>query len=149
MIYDKLENLKRYKGLYGNLDIAIDVLCNIDITKLNKGKTVIQEGNIYINRITGMLVNANDGEYEYHRHHLDIHIDISGCENVLFCDVDKTIEDYNEDGDYALVQGSEISNCLIDNKHFVICMLEEAHMPCVTYGNAKTTDKIIVKVKCA
>lgn len=43
MIFDKISNLYLYKGMHPNLDIIIDYIANHSLSKLNDGKTIIND----------------------------------------------------------------------------------------------------------
>ena len=148
MIYDKLSMIEVYRGLYKNLDIAIDYLVTNDITVLPNGKTQINGDDVYINRVNVNLIDESDGIYEFHRKYLDIHVGIIGEERVLVSDIDKSkmVKEYSVEDDYGLVKGSRLNECVVDSKHFMICMLNEPHMPCVLSNDEKIITKIIVKV---
>ena len=150
MIYDRLDRIEIYKGLYDNLDKAIEYLQSVDLSELKNGKVEVDSNDIYLNIVDGQLINESDGVYELHKTYLDIHIDIEGKEKLLISDYDdsKKIEEYNDKGDYELIQGIKTGECILDNNHFAICMLDEPHMPCVRNNDEdNVVRKIIVKVK--
>lgn len=149
MIYDIINNIEVYKGLYKNLDITIDYILSHDLRELALGKTYICGDDIYVNIVESDLKAESDGVYEIHKKYLDLHIDIEGTEQILWCDylIDNVLHSYDIDSDYELLNGNAISNCLIDNNHFVICMLEESHMPCVLNKNCNKVKKAIFKIK--
>lgn len=49
MIYDKLENIGRYKGMNKHLDTAIDYILHNDLSSLPSGRTELDGDNVYIN----------------------------------------------------------------------------------------------------
>ena len=49
MIYDKLENIGRYKGMNKHLDTAIDYILHNDLSSLPSGRTELAVYNVYIN----------------------------------------------------------------------------------------------------
>ena len=152
MIFDSLSNIEVYKGLYANLDEAVDFIKNGGLSKLKAGKNIIRGEDIYANIVEGKLIDEKDGVYETHRHYLDLHIDIKGNEKILFTDHAKENETrpYSEDGDYALQTGDATAECLPDENHFAICMIGEPHKPCVRRRPSDTTLlKVIFKIKVA
>lgn len=66
MIFDKIENIKIYKGIYEHLDEAIEYIENHDLSTLEMGKTVIDD-NLYVNIVNGTLISEEKGVYEYHK----------------------------------------------------------------------------------
>ena len=151
MIFDHLSNIEAYRGIYANLDAAIDFIKGNGLQTLKKGKNIIRGEDIFANVIDGKLTDEEEGVYELHHHYLDLHIDIEGAEKVLFTDYVKANEThaYSEDGDYALLTGNATGECLLDKNHFVICMIGEPHKPCVRCENLTTNVKAIFKIKVA
>jgi len=149
MIFDKIENLKKYKGLYEHLDAAVSYIENTDLSKLTTGKTVIDGENLYVNVVEGTLQPEENGVYEFHKQYLDLHIDIVGKERIVFTDLEtaELVEEYNPDGDYGLRKGESQAECLIDNSSFCICMTEELHMPMMKVSECESIKKAIFKIK--
>lgn len=149
MIYDTLENLPKYKGLYDNLDKAIDYLMSNDLHQLQAGRYDILGNDIYVNVVETVLQTEENCMYELHQQYLDLHINLNDMEMVQFAEyIDSNItKPYEEEGDYALLTGDKRASCLVDEKHFVICMLGEPHMPCVKVNECTDIKKAIVKVR--
>lgn len=151
MIFDSLSNIERYKGLYPNLDTAIDFIKRNGLASFKKGKNVICGEELFANFVDGKLIDETEGVYELHRHYLDLHINIEGAEKILFTDDVKENETraYSEDGDYALLTGDAIAECLLDKDHFAICMIGEPHKPYVRCQDLNSNSKVIFKIKVA
>lgn len=149
MIFDTSDSFLKYKGIYPNLDKALDYLSRNNLKELKDGKNVILGDDIYINVVNGKLCEEKDGIFEVHEKYLDIHIDIEGSERILFCDYDseEITKVYSDEDDYALLKGNKTSDCILDSKHFAVCMTGEPHMPCVKNDDSETVRKAIVKVK--
>ncbi len=149
MIYDHVDNLDTYRGLYENLDKAIDFLQKNDLSALPNGKNIVDGDELFINVTDGKLSGEDEGIYELHRHYLDLHIDITGSEKILFCDyADANVtHPYEENGDYALLTGEKTAECLLDKSHFAVCMLGEPHKPCVKTGESSSNHKAIFKIR--
>ena len=150
MIYDCIENIKMYKGLWNNLDKAIDYITSHDLTSLDNGKTNIDAEAVYVNVMDIHTVSESEGIYECHRKYLDLHIDIIGKERLVTCDYDihNIKEKYKADDDYELLKGIRKTECCLDTNHFAICMLGEPHMPGISdIGDSvhKAVFKILVE----
>lgn len=148
MIYDELKNLQRYKGLSKNLDTALQYLEKTDLSTLPLGKTVIDGDNVFVNI---MEVEAKEKEelfYEIHREYIDIQLDIEGTE--LFClgTGEKTLtKPYNAETDFAPCEVEHQVDCILGKGRFVICMVEEPHMPSVAASKERHLKKAVFKVK--
>lgn len=145
MIFDKVTNLKKYKGLYDNLDKAIEYIENNDLGKLNEGTNVILEDKIYANVMESDLSDDDYHNYEYHKKFLDLHLDICGEEKVLFASqIKENVMEYQDEDDYGLANSEADCVCTLKENKFVICMLDELHKPCV--GKNATIKKIVFKI---
>lgn len=145
MIFDALNNLNRYKGLYEYLDQAIEYISEQGLNKLQLGKNEINGDKIYANVMECDLREDIYSDYEYHKHYLDLHVDICGKEKIFFARQGiKDVEPYHEEEDYGLVEGNFSGECLIDENHFAIFMLDEPHKPCV--GTGVKVKKVVFKI---
>lgn len=148
MIYDNLNNIEKYKGIFKNLDIAIEYLKKNDLNLLNLGKNNIDGEKIYINKVNLELMSENDLQYEVHKKYLDIHIVLRGRERIS---IQNSIGDlvlskrYDEKADYALYKGKANGYLEIGENNFMICMLDEPHKPGIIVKD-KVVEKCIVKV---
>ena len=150
MIYGNVNSLELYKGIYPNLDKAIDFIIKNDLGSLTDGRNEIDGDELFINVVTPDLIPADEGIYEYHRKYLDLHIDIEGSEKVLFTALNTfdITHEYEDEGDYALGDGKALAECNVDSSHFCICMLEEPHKPCCQIGETSgRIRKAIFKIK--
>lgn len=73
-----------------------------------------------------------------------------GQEDIVFSKYQngEIIQEYQYKEDYGLLRGESIARCHIDSDHFVICMLDEPHMPCIFAQKQQpvSIEKIIVKI---
>lgn len=93
MIYDKRAELARYFGLSPNLDAAIRFLQTTDLTALPMGRTEIPGGDIYYNHFTYTTALISQASlFEAHERYLDLHIVLSGCEQVALAPVESLDE---------------------------------------------------------
>lgn len=145
MIFDTIDNLNKYKGIYCNLDKTIEYIENNELDTLKEGKNIIYEDEVYANVIKQSLSSDVYKDYEYHRQFLDLHIILQGEEKILFSSniIEETVE-YQELNDYGMVNTKADCECVLDKGKFAICMLGELHKPCV--GNEGTVKKVVFKI---
>ena len=103
MLYDTLENLNQYTGLFPNLDKAIDFIEDNDVSALPLGRTEIDGDDVYV---TVMEAEPTPGEgraFETHSRYMDLQMDLEGAElcEVALGDVEEA-EPYDEEKDFAL-----------------------------------------------
>ena len=80
MLYDTLENLNQYTGLFPNLDKAIDFIEDNDVSALPLGRTEIDGDDVYV---TVMEAEPTPGEgraFETHSRYMDLQMDLEGAE---------------------------------------------------------------------
>lgn len=147
MIYDKLSNIKNYKGLFPNLDDAIDYILSHDLNGLPLGKTVINGDRLYVNVMECDTAMMADKKYEVHQEYLDIQIDLRGAERLITGDsATMQMGDYDKDSDYCPAACDPLADCIIGPDNFVICMIGEPHMPGVSLKEPKQIKKCVFKV---
>ncbi len=147
MIYDKLANINLYKGLYPNLDIAIDYICNHDLTKLETGKHEIAGKDVYVSVIELEGKDIASTPFEIHKKYLDIHIDITGCEIIETGDMDHSTEtSFDAERDFGIAECENKVTTHLNPEDFYICMLDEPHKPACADGKAQTIKKCVFKV---
>lgn len=89
MIYDKLSEIARYRGLSENLDMGIRFLQSTDLFSLPMGRTEILGSDVYCNRFNYTTVPISQSSLmEAHERYLDIHIVLSGLEQVMVAPIE-------------------------------------------------------------
>ncbi len=148
MIYDVLDNLEQYTGLFENLDTAIAWLAENDLEALPLGRTEIDGDNVYL---TVSQLEAQDSDktlFETHSEYMDIHIDLEGVElfEVALGELTEHTP-YNEEKDFALYQADLSCACVLGPGRFLITMTEEPHKPGVASSEGRSLKKLVVKIK--
>ncbi|CRS81704.1 Protein yiaL [Streptococcus equi subsp. equi] len=80
MLYDVLENIRRYKGIHRHLDVAIDFLLTRDLRSLTDGKHVILEDKVVLFIQHNCLNKEDNALFEYHKRYADLHLLVEGNE---------------------------------------------------------------------
>lgn len=146
MIFDRIENLKNYRGINRNLDTAIDFLLSVDLDGLADGKTGIDEERVFIQVQDGCTKDITQGNYEYHRCYMDVQIGIQGEERILLGgSVTGQVQEYRPD--IGLVQCERAAECVLRRGYFALFRAGEYHMPGIAAGDSadRMTRKAVVK----
>lgn len=147
MIYDRLANIWKYKGLDRNLDKAVDYLLGTDLTTLPPGRTEIDGDQVYLQVMEAETHQLTAESYELHRDYFDIQIDIEGCEVIKTAlDGVDLIGDCTSDFQKAAAVNGPGCSCVMGPGRFLICMTGEAHAPGGFFGKAERVKKCVVKV---
>jgi len=148
MIYDKLTNIEKYKGINKNLDKVIDYINKTDFTTFEFGDHKIDEENFF-KKVDQECFELKDAPYELHEIHADIHFIIDGkSEKVGFLPGDLVQkEELKTEGPDVKFYKAEVKNIMdLTPDRFVIFTPGEGHAPKIKDGNDKVT-KIICKVR--
>ena len=147
MIYDKIENLESYKGMYPNLAKALAYLSNNDLSKLKLGKNEVLREQIYLMVQKNKLKSDKPKEFEYHRRYADIHIVIEGEEQVTYGTGEEVAtKPYDEGNDFGLVNCSETYTFSLSVGNFLLFLPEEAHQAGKSTLTSSEVKKYVVKV---
>lgn len=147
MIYDKMSNLKLYKGMNRNLDTAIDFIVSHDLNSLPIGKTVVDQDNVFINVMETSAAPVEERQYEFHKNYMDIQMDLAGIERVDTGDsAQAEFINYSEEGDVGNAVTTDLGSCLIGTENFIICMAGEPHKPNIAVSDDRFLKKAVCKV---
>ncbi len=146
MIYDKLSNALRYKGIHPNLDIALDhIAAHLDETpeKIElKGNDVRAFKNVY------ETVPESEGFFEAHGEFADIQILRSGREYIGVSNIAVLeLAEVREDKDFWKYYGPEEARLLMDSSVFVVVFPGEGHKLKIQVNGPEEIHKTVFKVK--
>ncbi len=147
MIYDTLENLNQYTGLFENLDTAIEYIENNDLSLLPIGDTSIDGEKVYVKIFETQTKTTQECKFETHTKYMDLQMDLVGTE---ICEVSlgnlTVTQEYNEETDCAFYDGELTSALVMGQGRFAVFMVEEAHKPGVKAHGCDTVKKAVFKI---
>lgn len=148
MIYDKLSNIKRYRGMSPNLDRAIHYICNEQLGELPFGQTAVEGDKVFINHFTyTTTAKQSDSLFEDHAEYLDLHIVTLGCEQVLIQDNSKLTEaERREAEDAVMYVGEGGTSVELSTDKFLLVYPGEAHLPKLIHEMPTVIDKVVFKI---
>ncbi len=146
MIYDTIDNIEQYTGLFENLDIAIDFIVNNDLSELPIGRTDIDGDNVFVMVMQAQTRLTQDAKFETHSKYMDLQTDIEGVELCEVAHGELTeVEAYSEEKDVALFD-AELSGALVlTPDRFAVFMVEEPHKPTIR-SDFDTVKKAVFKI---
>lgn len=149
MIYGEIKDIHMYKGLSENLDKAIDFIISGKYKKGEIGKNIIEEDSIFFNCSKVQMTRDKGCEVEYHKRYIDIHIMLEGEEIIGYTSFDECKEtmEFNNEKDYAFMQGEMKTEFFMDKNKFLILFPYEPHMALIKVGEAKEIKKVVFKVE--
>ncbi len=146
MIYDKLSNVLRYKGIHPNLDMALEYIhAHLDDMpeKIElKGNDVRAFKNVYES------VPESESFFEAHAEFADIQIlrkghEYIGVSNVAVLEV----AEVREGKDFWRLYGPEEARLLMDDSVFVVVWPGEGHKLKVQVNGPEEINKTVFKVR--
>lgn len=150
MLYDTLDNLNQYTGLFANLDTAIAFLEDGGLETLPEGRTDIDGDAVYVTVSRAVPTPGEGRAFETHSSYMDLHIDLEGaelCEVALGDLAEQT--PYDEDADAALWQGDTSAALVLGEGRFAVFMAEEAHKPLIRAQGFDHVKKAVFKIAYA
>ena len=146
MICDTLQHLTRYKGLYKNLDTAIDYLLTHDPASLPLGRTEVDGEEVFINTMDATL-HSDDGYHpEYHKKYADLQLDITGSEGWGFTtNPGREIGDFT--GDCGFQDSASVVTGALGEGRFVLFFPTELHKPGLVQHGCVGVRKAVVKIR--
>lgn len=147
MIYDRMENLDQYKGMFAPLDTAIEWIKTHDLNKLPMGKTVIDGDKVFVT-VMECSTNPSEGtEFETHDIYMDLQTDLEGHElfEVSLGELVET-QPYNPQRDITFYNSNLSITGTLDAQRFVIYMVGEAHKPAVRTAGCDKVKKVVFKI---
>ena len=150
MIYGEIKDLNQYKGISKNLDKAIEYILNEEYKKGIPGKNIIDGDNLYFNYPDCAITKeVKEGFLEGHKKYIDIHIVISGEENLGYTPRSevKVKKEYDSEKDYDHLDGEIEVIYKMTKDRFILFFPLEPHMPCLKVGEKKKIKKAVYKIK--
>lgn len=147
MLYDTLENLNQYTGMFPNLDMAIDFIENTDIAALPLGRTEIDGDNVFVNVMEAEPTPGEGRGFETHSRYMDLQMDLDGTElcEVALGDMEEA-EPYDEEKDFALWNGATSAALVLGEGRFAVFMVEEPHKPTIKAQGCDKVKKAVFKI---
>ena len=148
MIYTKLAQLNRYKGMSAPMDTAIDFLADADLSRLVMGRNDVDGELVYINRFDYTTLPEEEAIWEGHRYYADIHVVLEGEEKIGVTDASSlTAGAYDEAGDFIPYEGRVDSWVTMRPGDILVVFPEDVHKVKVQLNGASGIKKAVFKVK--
>lgn len=147
MLYDCLENISQYTGLFDNLDTAIDYIENNDLSLLPLGKTAIDGDRVFVNVMEAEPKPTDEIEFETHSLYMDLQMDLEGVElfEVALGELTES-KPYNNETDFASYKADTSCAGILGEDRFVVFMTEEPHKPTIKAQGCDKVKKCVFKI---
>lgn len=146
MIFDKITNIDRYRGLHPNLDLAISYI--FDHAGKLPERVDISGSDVYANTFSYVTVPDNESFFEAHEAYADIQIMLSGKERVAVSNVSVLKVDENHpEKDFWVLSGAEEVSIILSPETFLIVLPGDAHKLKMQLGAPSPVTKSVFKVR--
>lgn len=142
MIFDKVENLYKYKKINPSFKDVIEFINNIDLSSLPLGKKIIDEKLWYNSQ--EYIGKEENNRFESHIKYIDIQLIVDG-EEYIYYSKDKPIVTELNDSDCYFTMSEDKTILKLTKGYFAIFLPGELHNPGIR-SNDKMVKKIVFKV---
>lgn len=114
------------------------------------GEHAIHDQDMFVNYHEAQLLTREAGNFEAHRHYIDLHYCLAGGEIIEWAPTSSLTAtgDYDQEKDYQLYAvPTRASACVMTPGTFVIFYPSDAHLPKITDGQNEKVRKVVVKLK--
>lgn len=147
MFFDKMHYLKEYKGLYPNLDLAIDFLGKHDVSKDDLGTYEVEGKKVFYFIQDNLLDQDPSKEFEFHKRYMDLHFLLEGKEKIKYgTEVESIVQPYDEGIDFASATSRDQVVFTLKPGNFIAFRPGELHQPNRYGGQGERVLKCVFKV---
>ena len=147
MIFDSIENYKRYEGMKNNIYNALIYLRTTDLANASVGRIDLDGDFLFALVQEYQTKPLEQSKWEAHRKYIDIQYMISGQERMGFVNIQKMqLGEFVDEKDFQPMTGS--GNFVdVSAGSFTIFYPDDGHMPGICIGSPSLIKKVVIKAK--
>ena len=148
MILDQVSNLRLYKGISKNIDVAIEYLRKNDVCALPDGRHAIDGDVVYVQVMSYQTKPLAEATFEAHRRYIDIQILIEGEELCYYAPLQGLVASlpFDQGKDIGFYKGAEGSSFPLRPGTFALFFPHDAHKPSCDFKGRSPVRKAVVKI---
>lgn len=148
MIFGNISQEKRYTYLEKNILRCFSYMKENDLSAFDKGSYEINGQQLFVNVVEYETTTAENRFWEAHRYYLDLHVMLSGQEQIDLNFIENMTQgEFVEKDDFLPLEG-ERSSCVTMRKgDFLLCCPDDAHRTAVQVEQSEKIKKAIFKIK--
>ena len=150
MIFDTIENCKKYYPLQENFEKAFDFIKKAVYEDLPVGRYELDGKNLFALVQEYVSKNHEDAKSEAHRNYIDIQYVVSGEERMDAFNITKAIPktEYNTEKDVIFFEnGEKVISKIFEKGEYAIFFPEDVHRPGMSAKAPENVKKIVVKIR--
>ncbi|ADX25366.1 TPA: YhcH/YjgK/YiaL family protein [Streptococcus pyogenes] len=150
MIYDRLKNISRYRGIHPHLDAAITFLQTTDLRQLAEGKYPILGEKVFAVIQRNQLSKADNSLLEYHKRYADCHLLLAGNECIRYGIGNQAeVVPFEQEADIGFVTCDRTYDLDLVDDSFAYFFPNEPHQPNNFNQAGEAVTKCLIKVLMA
>lgn len=149
MIFDKISNAAKYKGISTGLDRALEYLQKEDFSKLQTGTYELDGDKMFAVCSEYETKDISEIRTEAHKKYIDVQYIVSGIEKMYTSEISglKQLVEYDAYNDITFFENKPECEFTAKKGCFAVFFPWDAHIPCVNDGNKSVkVKKVVVKV---
>lgn len=147
MIYDHIDQQRRYRAVHPGLGAAFDYILNFDQSTPD-GKYAIEGDRVFAMVQSYTTSPAPQRQYEAHKKYIDLQYVVSGEEIIYHLPLELLTETtpYNAEKDVAKYSGPNVQALIMRPGDFTILFPHDGHNPNCSNGSDRAMRKIVLKI---
>lgn len=146
MIFDRLENLSRYRGLYRGLDTVIRWLEHSDPAGLPPGRTELDGERVFVNVMEADTRSPRQARYEVHDKYMDLQLDLEGAEAFQLPGGSYRLPPVDPETDTGFLEAECGCRGRLGGGYFALFSAGEPHMPTLHIEQPQRVKKAVFKL---
>lgn len=148
MLYGNIAHIAEFGYLPKAILDCFAYLNTHDLRTLAPGRYEIDGDRVFVNLSEYTTTSAEERFWEAHREYLDVHVMISGTEQIdLNFIANLQQKPYEVDKDFLPLEGDARGSVLLSEDDFLICYPNDAHKTAIAPATPEHVKKAIFKVK--
>lgn len=148
MIFGNIRNLDEYPFLERQVKECFDYAGEHDLKAYEKESHEIDGNRLFVNIVEYTTTDAQNRFWEAHRDYLDIHVMLTGQEQIDVNFIENMEQkEYVPADDFLPMDGEKNGHVVLKEGDFLICAPHDAHRTAVQVNGPEAVKKAIFKVQ--
>lgn len=148
MIYGNIKDLKDFVFLEEGIKDCLQYAKENDLLSFEKGMYEIDGVQLFVNVVEYKTTTPENRFWEAHRDYVDIHLSLSGNEQIDVNFIDNMVhKEFISKDDFLPLEGKKKASIIMQPGDFLICYPKDGHRTAVQVEKPEQVKKAIFKVK--
>ena len=148
MVFGNIKDRKAFDWLSASLQVCLSHMEDNDMPAYENGRHDIDGDSIYVNVMEYETTQPENRIWEAHRQYLDVHVVLSGEEQLDTNFISNMQQkEYVPADDFLPLEGDKNASAILRPGDFLICWPEDAHRTAIAVNGPVKVKKAVFKVK--